>query len=68
MHATYAHAMHACHVMHVCHASCAMHVRLASGGWKNKRPSKCNLFWARKVLEIFEYSDLLSGTEYAGNM
>ena len=31
------------------------------------RPAKCNLFWARKVLEIFRYSDHFSDTEYAGN-
>ena len=35
--------------------------------WKNKHPRKCNLFWARKVLEIFKYSDHFSGTEYARN-
>ena len=34
---------------------------------KNKCPRKCNLFWARKVLEKLKYSDHFSGTEYAGN-
>ena len=34
--------------------------------WKNKYPGKYTLFWARKVLEIFKYSNH-SGTEYAGN-
>ena len=36
-------------------------------GKLNKRPGKCNLFGARKMLEISKYSDHFSGTEYAGN-
>ena len=38
--------------------------------WQNttrKHPGKCNLFWARKVLEFFKYYDHFSDTEYAGN-
>ena len=34
---------------------------------KNMCPRKWNLLWARKVLEIFKYSDYFSDTEYAGN-
>ena len=52
-------------VSHRVHTSCI----LPAGEMvrKNKCPRKCNLFWARKVIEIFKYSDHFSGTEYARN-
>ena len=49
-------------------ASCMCILPVGETVRKNKRPRKCNLFWARKVLEIFKYSDHFSGTEYAGNI
>ena len=59
------------HVRRACASYvCIVHVRHAScqrGRQKNKCPGKCNLFWAKKVLEILKYSDHFSGTEYAGN-
>ena len=69
---------HAYHIIHI--TSCAPCVSHRQGRWsgkisaseslapqKNKCPRNCNLFWARKVVEIFKYSDHFSGTECAGN-
>ena len=65
---------HACHAHCVCHASCQQGRQSGKisaleilAPQKNKHPRKCNLFLARKVLEIFKYSDHFSDTEYAGN-
>ena len=49
------------HIVHITSCACR------ETPWNNKRPGKCNLFWARKVLKFFKYSDHFSGTEYAGN-
>ena len=51
----------------VSHHACACISPAGEMFRKNKHPGKCNLLWARKVLEIFKYSDHFSGTEYAGN-
>ena len=50
-----------------CHVRHAMHLASGRDTQENKHPRKYNLFWARKVLEIFKYLGHFSGTEYAGN-